>query len=345
MSGSRKPARGRRWRLRIAVVAALGLSWACGEERQRVEPAADRSPVEVRATVDPAVATTGDLITYRIAVDYEPGYEVEVPEAGSEIAGFRIVELGRAEPRQARGRMIAERWYELRADLVGSYVLPPVTIRFRSPVRPGDGSATAAAEASDWQELSTSEIFVEVESVLPAGGQAADIRDLKPLRRIPSPWPWAWIGGSLAALLVAAIAGWLYLRHRARRGAAPLAVPPHELAFAELAALRDIDLEDAAAVRRFYFRISEILRAYVEGRFELNATDLTSEEIVALLPGLGGLEAEQSTALQRFLLATDRVKFAHHAPSPAEIEGVWETALRFVETTCPAAPQPELEAA
>ena len=54
-------------------------------------------------------------------------------------------------------------------------------------------------------------------------------------------------------------------------------------------------------MRRFHFEISEVIRAYVENRFFLNATDLTTEEIVAQLGDLRGLDGDSSERLRGFL--------------------------------------------
>ena len=167
-----------------SLLAALAAFWGCGEAAAPVDEAEERPPVEVATAVDRAVATTGDLITYRITVDHDPSYEVEIPEPGSEIAGFRIVDIGDEEPREERGRRVRERWYQLRADLVGSYVLPAVEVAFRHV---DDGPEEAV------RTVAASEIFVEVESVLPAGGEVTDIRDIKRLHKIETGWPWKWI--------------------------------------------------------------------------------------------------------------------------------------------------------
>ena len=305
----------------------------CAAEREVLRPEEPRPPVETRSSVDRAVATTGDVMTYRVTVDYDEDYEIDVPEPGADIAGFRIIDLGREEPRREAGRVIDERWYRLRADLVGSYVLPPVTVGYR-PRAPGGvrekGEAPGEPE-TPFETVETSAIFMEVESVLPAEGGVDDIRDLKPLRRIRRPLPWGWIAGGVIALLLLA-AGVGYLRRRRRELEMP-PVPPHELAFRALEALRRADFDDPEAVRRFHFAISEVVRTYVEGRFGLNATDLTTEEILAGLDTLPDLGEEEGVTLRRFLLDTDRVKFADHSASKREIEHSYEGALSFVEAT------------
>ena len=187
--------------------------------------------------------------------------------------------------------------------------------------------------ADAWSEASTSEIFVEVESVLPSEGQAEDIRDLKPPRDVRPRAPWLrLVLGALVAAAVALAVGWWVRRWRHRRSQVPPR-PAHEIAFEALARLRQTDFGDPTAVRRFYFQISETIRLYVEGRFALNATDLTTEEILDWL-GLGeGPREGQAGQLEQFLLETDQVKFAHREPCQQDIENTYERALGFVEAT------------
>lgn len=317
-----------------ALMTALVLLNACEPSAQVLPDGEVKAPVEVRAGVDRAVATTGDLINFQVTVDYDPAWEVLIPESGSEIAGFRIVDIGREAPQEISGRVIERRTYQLRADLVGSYVLPPVTVSYR-PGRPGDPGEESSPRGGEepWSEASTSEIFVEVESVLPADGQAEDIRGLKPLRDVRRRPPWLWIGAvALVVIALGLAVAWWLRRWRQRSSYVPPR-PAHEIAFEALAALRQTDFDDPEAVRRFYFQISETVRAYVEDRFELNATDLTTEEILEWLALGEGPDVGQGGQLKEFLKSTDEVKFAHRDPSQQDIESTYEHALGFVEAT------------
>lgn len=311
--------------VRVAAAFAAVTLVACASG----EPAGDaetRPPAELRASVDRTAATTGDLITYTVEVEHEPEVEVELDDPGADIAGFRIVDLGRAPVETlASGRLLERRWYELRADLVGSYVLPALTATYSEPSGPGG-------------DLEAGEIAVDVESVLPDDrSEATDIRDIKPLRRIDTAASWLlWTGLALAAVALG-LAAWWWRRRRRPDGSAPEAppVPPHDLAIRELERLRRTDFSDLRELRRYYFAVSSVIRAYVEGRFGLNATDLTTEEILARLGGLVRLEPLQARRLERFLVATDQVKFAAHLPAPEEIERTYGQALGFVTATRP----------
>ena len=310
-----------------AAVVLLPLLLACnaaGEEADAGE--APKPPAELRAAVDRTTATTGDLITYEVEVERDPEVTVELADPGVDIAGFRIVDLGQDPPETlATGRIVERRWYQLRADLIGAYTLPALSAAYSGPG--GDGG-----------DLRTPEIPVEVESVLPADGtEVTDIRDIKPLRRIEPERPWLlWVGIAIAVLALAA-AGWWWWRRRRRGDEAPETprIPPYDLAVQELERLRRTDFSNLRELRRYYFAVSAVVRAYVEGRFGLNATDLTTEEILSRLGGLIRLDPNQARRLERFLVATDQVKFAAHLPEPDEIDRTYEQALGFVRATRP----------
>ena len=305
------------------TAAMLALCCATGEPTGDVEA---KPPAELRASVDRPTATTGDLITYTVEVERDPEVEVALDDPGADIAGFRIVDLGLAPVETlASGRLLERRWYELRADLVGSYVLPVLTATYSEPSGPGG-------------DLEAGEISVEVESVLPDDrSEATDIRDIKPLRRIDTVASWLLWTGLAVAVAALGLAAWWWWRRRRPDGVAAGAppIPPYDLAIRELERLRRTDFSDPRELRRYYFAVSSVVRTYVEGRFGLNATDLTTEEILGRLGGLGRLEPSQARRLERFLVATDRVKFAAHLPVSGEAERTWEQALGFVTATRP----------
>jgi hypothetical protein len=190
-------------------------------------------------------------------------------------------------------------------------------------------------------------ITLEVRSLLPGGGsdQPPAIREIKPLQPIRRQHPWLWLAAGIALVMAGAVAlAWWLRRRRAGVEAVPEAppVPAHVLALEALDRLAGSEPIGDAAVRRFYFALSEIVRTYIEGRFGLNATDLTAEEILASMDRLD-LAPEWARGLRAFLHDTDDVKFAAQRPQRAEIASVLDWSRRFVESTRP--PEPAAEPA
>jgi len=138
----------------------------------------------------------------------------------------------------------------------------------------------------------------------------------------------AWLPGP-PALLVAAYVAW---RRLSRPAPAP-PVPPDLWAQQALDALRCDDWSDPDAVRTYYYRVSRIVREYVERQFGVSAPEMTTEEFLAALrndPQRLGFDVQR---LGEFLDACDRVKYAALHPSEADGLAVLAAARAFIRQT------------
>ena len=106
-------------------------------------------------------------------------------------------------------------------------------------------------------------------------------------------------------------------------------VPPDTQALNDLDALAAETDPDG---KRFYFRLSAILRTYVEGRYGVAAAEMTTEE---LLPAVDRLEwpRELKRALAEFCHASDPVKFAEQPARDEAMADHLAFVRRLVEET------------
>ena len=305
----------------VLIIIAASLIFSCGKKEKDSSVAQQELPsVVIEAFVDKVQATTGDIILYSIDISSVPGLKVSVPEVGERIAGFRIIDWGEERPKQIDDRIRLNKWYKLRADIIGSYIIPS----FRVSYLDADGSEKA---------LETSEVFIQVKSSIGEDEEFKDIIDIKPLVDIKVEYR----GISLisvifgifvisSALLLVALKVSMTKKHEP-----PL--PPHEVAFNELDKLRYSRLLKEMKIKEFYFKLSEIVRSYMESRFLFNASEWTTEEILPVVKKDLGLDYVLRELIESFLRNTDLVKFTNFIPSNEKIQLELSMAYKVVEQT------------
>ena len=184
-------------------------------------------------------------------------------------------------------------------------------------------------------------LSLEVVSSLKPGEQ-----DIRPAKGGLAQWPapparWLWIALGILAVLAAAF---LALRKilttpRTILHLAP-PVPPHEIALNALADLRAKGWIEALQIEPFYVALSGIVRRYLEGRFGLRAPERTTEEFIRDALSSKKLSDAHRDLVAGFLEQSDLVKFARHAPGPADMRNALESAECLVRETMPTASDP-----
>jgi hypothetical protein len=182
---------------------------------------------------------------------------------------------------------------------------------------------------------------VTVLSVLPAGTDSIPPKPYKALISPPSriAW-WMWVASALFVLGVAALVYHVRKPRPAQVRAPEVARSPWELALERLNQLEGQKYHLRGEPRPFAIALSEIVRAYLEGRYGVDALEQTTGEIaVAIRHHL--LTDPQRDALLRLLRGCDLAKYANfHWPAP-ELAASLTAARRFVEETTPAVLSPE----
>ena len=103
-----------------------------------------------------------------------------------------------------------------------------------------------------------------------------------------------------------------------------------------LAELADPGWFEAQRLREFTYRVTEILRAYIERKFGLAAPEMTTEEFLTALSRQRRSLPYDAERLREFLVSCDYIKYAALQPRREDAENMLATARAFVHATAAA---------
>ena len=89
--------------------------------------------------------------------------------------------------------------------------------------------------------------------------------------------------------------------------------PSHEIALEKLSTLKNESLWQKGAVKEYYSKLTYIFREYLENRFDIQALESTSEQIISQLEKKD-FDAGMNDDVRRVLQSADLVKFAKAKP-------------------------------
>ena len=109
-------------------------------------------------------------------------------------------------------------------------------------------------------------------------------------------------------------------------------IPAHKKALTALQSLKNEELWQSGNIKKYQSELTDIVRRYLEDRFDINALEMTTDEISRALRNKD-FDTKHSVTLQRILTIADLVKFAKATP-PLEINAEFmDEAVAFVEST------------
>jgi hypothetical protein len=296
----------------FTLLAALALLSAAAAQGTRLA---------AYARADSSSYLVGDWITLRVDLVHPKG-AVPAPVLADSAGGFQVLQRRPLVPTSDTTSSTA---FVVAKYDSGLATFPPV-----------DFSVTIPGETSP-RTVSTNPVVLTVRTV--PVDTSKDIRDLKPPMSIPLTLAEILEYGGGGLLLVALLyAGWRYWKRRQARkaGAAGAYVPPprpaHEIAFEQLALLKEKKLWQQGFLKQYYSEATEIFRRYLENRYTLQAMEETTDEILAGLRKLRFPDAMLGTA-ERILRRADLVKFAKFEPGIADHEEMITVIRDFVERT------------
>ena len=169
----------------------------------------------------------------------------------------------------------------------------------------------------------TNPFSVEVVSgIKPNDPKPHQPEELEPPVRLGFPLIWVLSLCSIGVLLIA-VGLYFLIRFWKKRRSALKAIPPEnrsedELALSELERLEKENLIEKGHFKSYYFRISEIFKSYLGGRYRFDAPESTTGEMIRYLRENKSMEPSSLSQLVLIFTHLDQVKFTDFIPQTDE---------------------------
>jgi hypothetical protein len=111
----------------------------------------------------------------------------------------------------------------------------------------------------------------------------------------------------------------------------PLPTDPYEDALQDIEKLQS--QRPSLSPKPYVFRLSEILRIYVERVFQVPAMELTGEEFMKEIASHTFFRNRYDKILQEFINQGDQIKYSKESADDGEMKQLLHTALHFVKDT------------
>ncbi len=139
---------------------------------------------------------------------------------------------------------------------------------------------------------------------------------------------------SIAFIFILTLLIIFYLRKRKKTGIddkEEKLIDPYEEALSAITALKEE--QSILSPKPFIFRLSEILRIYVEKVFNVPAMELTGEEFMREIASHSFFKNRYDEILREFIRQGDRIKYSEENFEDGEMNLLMQTALHFVQDT------------
>lgn len=280
---------------------------------------------EVRTEKTPATYMVGDTISLKLSekilADQAPLHQiaVSVPEGSSPLK-----DLGWSSPKLIRKGTPPEVFFEFTPIKAGKLQIPALVIN-------REGTAAFRTEA----------IAFEIQSAIaPDDPNPSQPNPVKPPLSFDYPWGWIALYVFLV-LLVLGVGIYYLLRWNSKRKKAlselPKFVEPPKSedvwALDELRKLEEKAFWKKGDYKTHYFRVSEILKTYLERRYGFPALESTAREILYFLESTTAVDLPLRAELRNLFDKLDLVKFTDRVPNETDALYVLEKTREWVITT------------
>lgn len=273
--------------------------------------------------------TIGDRIELSVSVIVPKDAQVIPPETDMGFGNFTVKNWDTNRTQRDASDSIAYNY------IITTYSVEPCSI----PALP---FVEVKEEGND--TLFSDSIPMRVISVITGNkGDTIKLKDIKPQQTAGKPTlVWLWIILILVLIIAGIIAGRYFWIKSRKPPPPPPPKPPYEEAIEALAMLESKQLLTKGLLREYVFELSDILKRYMGRRFDSNAAENTTEEILEWI-GTAPFEEKLIQPMEWFFDYTHPVKFAKVIPEVVTVRKLYDTAESFIEKTRPTVTQGQKE--
>jgi hypothetical protein len=279
--------------------------------------------ISVDAALDTNVMLIGDQVGFNLNMQIPEGYPFLWPFFEDTLTGdIEIVKQSKIDTTQLQnGLLNINQILTLTVFDSGYYVVPPIAFHY----------------GNDYESIAETEPYILNVFTIPVDTTKAIMPIKGPISApltFAEVWPWAAL-----ALAILIILGALIYFFKKKKKREPIVfkkpkpkIPAHVLALNQLESLNAEKLWQRDQIKEYHSRLSDIIRVYIEGNFNVQAMEMTTWEIIQAFAGVR-IEKENLEKLRALLVISDLVKFAKLKPSPDEHTRSMDDAVSFVKQT------------
>lgn len=279
--------------------------------------------VVAKSEIDKSIISIGEQSNLKLKVNAPDDVSIDWPQVGDTIiTEIEVLSKDELKETKENGTTNYEQNLTITSFDSGYYAIPPFV--FKATM--ADGSTKTFETDAILYEVHTIEIDT-----------TANIKGIKPIMSVPVTVREIATFTILSILVLALIIGMKLLNDYIERkrkitdGTTPvIVIAPNRKALDALYELEKEKLWQSGEVKEYYFRITSILREYIEGTFNVDAVEMVTEDIFEELEKTNKCEVSTMTMANGIFVLSDLVKFAKYQPEMNENVDVMKNAYTFI---------------
>jgi len=285
--------------------------------------------VSATATLDSTIIFIGGQIDLKLQLSQPNELEIDFPLLTDTVTkAIEIVRFGKLDTLNTEnGRLLIEQNYRITSFDSGLHYIPPIVFEEASQKlnQAIQTEAMALMVVNPFEEVDPEKGLTDIKKPIETPFHLSEMYKYLP-----------WV---LGVLLLTGIIVFVIMKFYGNKDTAKIfakeapTIPPHIKALGELDRLKKEKLWQHNRVKEYYSGVTDTLRHYIEGRFQIRAMEQTTDEIMDAFSAVDITDVKSIDNLKQILLTADLVKFAKHEPLPDENDLSMINAYFFVNQT------------